>query len=66
MKCLALPLEIRISIAKWLVCLSLIDCGFVPQPGHNKYHHKIGANRLPVWHARIRVGVWQCSLTTYM
>ena len=36
---------------------------FASQPGHTKEHHKNGTDGLPAWHACIRVGVWQCSLT---
>ena len=35
-----------------------VGCGFMPQPGHTKDHHKYGTHCLPHWHAGIRVGVW--------
>ena len=36
--------------------LQVVGCGFAP-------NHKNGTNCLPAWHASVRVGVWQCSLT---
>ena len=39
--------------------------GFVPLPGHAKDHHKNGTKCHLVWHACVRVGVWQYSLTVY-
>ena len=37
--------------------------GFGPQLGYTKGYHKNDTNSIPVWHAIIRLGVWQCSLT---
>ena len=40
-----------------------VGYGFVSWLGHIKDQHKTDASYLPVLHAGVRVGVWQCNST---
>ena len=39
-----------------------VGCRFAPWLGDTKDHKNV-TNCITAWHAGIRVGVWQCSLT---
>ena len=36
---------------------------FEPRAAYIKYHNTNCENCLPAWHTRIRVEIWQCSMT---